>query len=115
MFLHFPTIHYICRQFGIVMTEEDKKLLNAFEGKLRHLLFLYEEVKNENVSLKRLVQEKEQEIESVKRSLKELEDNYTNLKAARMISINDNELKDTKQRLARLVREVDKCIALLNE
>ena len=98
-----------------MMTEEDKKLLNAFEGKLRHLLFLYEEVKNENVSLKRLVQEKEQEIESVKRSLKELEDNYTNLKAARMISINDNELKDTKQRLARLVREVDKCIALLNE
>ena len=40
---------------------------------------------------------------------------YTNLKTARIISINDNELRDTKQRLARLVREVDKCIALLNE
>ena len=40
---------------------------------------------------------------------------YTNLKTARILSINDNELRDTKQRLAKLVREVDKCIALLNE
>ena len=34
---------------------------------------------------------------------------------ARILSIQDNELRDTKQRLVRLVREVDKCIALLNE
>ena len=40
---------------------------------------------------------------------------YANLKSARIISINDNELKDTRQRLMKLVREVDKCIALLNE
>ena len=65
------------------MTEEDKKLLHTFEGKLRQLLFLYEELKKE--------------------------------KNARILSINDNDLRDTKQRLAKLVREVDKCIALLNE
>ena len=47
--------------------------------------------------------------------IKELEDMYANLKSARIISINDNELKDTRQRLMKLVREVDKCIALLNE
>ena len=46
---------------------------------------------------------------------KEAEAQYTNHKMARLISINDNELRDTIQRLARLVREVDKCIALLNE
>ena len=53
--------------------------------------------------------------EDQKQLVKELEEKYTNLKMARIISINDNELRDTKQRLARLVREVDKCIALLNE
>ena len=62
------------------MTEEDKKLLHTFEGKLR-----------------------------------QLEAKYINLKNARILSINDNDLRDTKQRLAKLVREVDKCIALLNE
>ena len=107
-------IHYICMQFGIAMTEEDKKLLNTFEGRVRHLIFLYEEAKAENATLKQLITEKEQQIESMKHSQEELESKYTNLKAARIISINGNELRDTKQRLARLVREVDKCIALLN-
>lgn len=97
------------------MTEDDKKLLNTFEGKLRHFMFLYEELKQENVSLRTLLAQKEEEIKQIKSSQKDLEDKYTNLKMARILSINDNELRDTKQRIARLVREVDKCIALLNE
>ena len=97
------------------MTEEDKKQLNTFEGKLKHLIFLYQEIKKENVSLRKLVSEKEAEIERIESSRKELEAQYTNLKMARIISVNDNELRDTKQRLARIVREVEKCIALLNE
>ena len=97
------------------MTEEDKKLLSTFEGKLRHLMYLYKELKKENATLKQLLSEKEEEIARMADSQKELEARYTNLKMARMISINDNELRDTKQRLSKLVREVDKCIALLNE
>ena len=97
------------------MTEEDKKLLNTFEGKLRHLIYLYEHQQKENAELKILLSQKEEEIIRLKNSRKELEDMYTNLKMARILSIQDNELRDTKQRLVRLVREVDKCIALLNE
>lgn len=97
------------------MTEDDKKLLNNFEGKLRHFIFLYEMQKQENLSLRTLLSKKEEEIRQMENSRKELEEKYTNLKTARILSINDNELRDTKQRLARLVREVDKCIALLNE
>lgn len=101
--------------FGVLMTEEDKRLINTFEGKLRHLMFLYDELKKENVSLRQLLSQKEAELARLENSRKELEEQYTNLKMARIISINDSELRDTKQRLARLVREVDKCIALLNE
>ncbi len=97
------------------MTEEDKKLLHTFEGKLRQLLFLYEGVKKENLSLRTEIDAKNTEINELKNSWKELETKYINLKNARILSINDNDLRDTKQRLAKLVREVDKCIALLNE
>ena len=97
------------------MTEEDKKQLNTFEGKLKHLIFLYQELKDENASLRQLVRDKEVEIERVENSRKDLEAQYTHLKMARIISVQDNEVRDTKQRLARLVREVEKCIALLNE
>ena len=97
------------------MTEEDKNLLNTFDGKLKRLLFLFEKLKEENASLRKLLSEKENEIEAVKNSLKEVEARYADLKAARILSVHDNELRDTKQRLAKLVREVDKCIALLSE
>ena len=97
------------------MTEEDKKLISSFEGKLRHFMFLYEELRQENADLKHLLAQKDEEISQLERSRKELEVRYTDLKMARTISLYDKDIKDTKQRLSSLVREVDKCIALLNE
>lgn len=106
---------YLCTILVYRMTEEDKNLLNTFDGKLKRLLFLFEKLKEENASLRKLLSEKENEIEAVKNSLKEMEARYADLKAARILSVHDNELRDTKQRLAKLVRDVDKCIALLSE
>ena len=88
------------------MTEEDKNLLNSFEGKLRHILFLYNEEKKENALLKQSIADKDSEIQALLSKIKELETRYTNLKMARMISVNDNEIRDTKQRLTRLVRDI---------
>lgn len=105
---------YLCRIWQ-KMTEEDKRLLNTFEGRLRNLLFLFEEQKKEIASLRHLLEEKEVAIARMESDRKELESRYANLKMARIISINDTELNDTKKRLTRLVREVEKCIALLNE
>ena len=89
--------------FGVVMTDEEKKLLSTFEARLRHLIYLHDELKRENAELKQLLE------------AKELENNYTNLKTATTISLNGSDVKETKLRLSKLVREVDKCIALLNE
>ena len=97
------------------MTEEDRKLISSFEGKLRHFMFLHKELKQENANLKQLLIKKDEEIQQLEQSRKELEARYTDLKMARTISLYDKDIKDTKQRLSSLVREVDKCIALLNE
>ena len=97
------------------MTEEDRKLISSFEGKLRHFMFLYDEIKQENADLKQLLIKKDEEIHQLEQSRKELEARYTDLKMARTISLYDKDIKDTKQRLTSLVREVDKCIALLSD
>ncbi|MCD8166448.1 MAG: hypothetical protein LUE93_10215 [Bacteroides sp.] len=97
------------------MTTDDKKLLDIFEARLRHLFFLFDELKMENTRLKQEITGKKEEIEILKSRLAEVERNYSNLKVARTISLNNNELKATKRRLSQLVREVDKCIDLLNE
>ena len=101
--------------FGIVMTDEEKKRLSTFEARLRHLIFLYDELRRENAELKQLLKTKQEECEQVHAEYEALEDDYTNLKTAMTISLNGSDVKETKLRLSKLVREVDKCIALLNE
>ena len=69
------------------MTEEDRKLISSFEGKLRHLMFLFDELKQENADLKLLLSKKDEEIKQLEQSRKELEAQYTDLKMARTISL----------------------------
>ena len=97
------------------MTEEEKKLLNSFETHLRHLIYLHDELKRENAELKKLLENEKLKNEKVQAQYDELEVSYTNLKTATAISLNGSDVKETKLRLSKLVREVDKCIALLNE
>ena len=101
--------------FGVVMTEEEKKLLNSFETQLQHLIYLHDELKRENAELKKLLYMEKLKNEKVQAQYDELEVSYTNLKTATAITLNGSDVKETKLRLSKLVREVDKCIALLNE
>jgi hypothetical protein len=78
-------------------------------------MYLHNEQKHENAEIKQLLEEKEKEVARLRSDYSELEVVYANLKIAKTISLTDSEVKDTKQRLSKLVREVDKCIALLNE
>ena len=68
------------------MTEEDKRLLNTFEGKLRNLIYLFEEQKKEIATLRQLLVKKEAEIARMEESRKELESKYANLKTARIMN-----------------------------
>lgn len=97
------------------MTEEGDNLLNDIEARLRHLTYLQKELKRENEGLKETLNAKERELERMREEYGALQSNYANLKQARIIAARDSEVADTRQRLSKLVREVDKCIALLNE
>ncbi|MDE6349074.1 MAG: hypothetical protein K2L60_10620, partial [Bacteroides sp.] len=77
--------------------------------------YLHDELKRENAELKQLLKAKEEECEKIQADYNNLEQSYTDLKTATTISLNGSDVKETKLRLSKLVREVDKCIALLNE
>lgn len=89
--------------------------MNTFETQLRHLIYLHDELKRENTELKKLLNIEKLKNEKIQAQYDELEVSYTNLKTATAISLNGSDVKETKLRLSKLVREVDKCIALLNE
>lgn len=106
---------YFCVEFGVVvMTDEEKKLLSTFEARLRHLIYLHDELKREYADLQRQAGEKEDECRRIQADYDELQKRYTDLKAATAISIDGSDVRETRLRLSRLVREVDKCISLLN-
>ena len=97
------------------MTDEERTLLSTFETQLEHLIFLHDELRQKNAKLMQELEAKDNECRKMQADFRELEQRYTDLKTATTISLNGSDVRETKLRLSKLVREVDKCIALLNE
>ena len=78
-------------------------------------MFMYETLKLENVDLKQQLSGKKEDLRLASEEIKSMKAKYDNLKMARIIAVRQDDFKGAKQRLSKLVREVEKCIALLNE
>ena len=96
------------------MAENQEKLLAEFEDRVKQLFALCDLLKSQNAALKEQVEQKNKIIESLNKEASQLRTKYDNLKFAKSFtSGSKDEMQDTKQRLSKLVRDVDKCIALL--
>lgn len=95
------------------MTPEQKTLLTRLETRVRQLVLQHTKVQLERDELRRQAAEAQKREEALKADLAHLQSLYDNLKVARMLELGDNDERSAKARLARLVREVDQCIALL--
>ncbi len=96
------------------MTEVDGFVIESFESKLNRLMEVYTRISVENVALREQLNRQSVELDKARKQYAELAESYSNLKLAKIISMNDTEIGGTQRRLSKLVREVDKCIALLN-
>lgn len=96
------------------MTEEDSKLIEQFEGKIRKLVDLYDAVKCSNSELLIRLEAKEEEIRHLNQELTEMKESYQNLKRSKVLEVSGHDIDDTKRRVSGLVREIDHCIKLLN-
>ncbi len=95
------------------MTEEGEKLLAVFEVRVRDLIELCEERKRKILELESLLTKKDEALQQALGQIRELTTKCDNLLTARVVSVSENDVKNAKMRLSKLVREVDKCIALL--
>ena len=94
---------------------QNEKVLATFQTRVRQLILRFQEMKKENEDLYAIVKEDEQKIERLEAKLAQSERDYQSLKMAKMMEISDGDLKDSKERLAHLIREVNKCIAVLSD
>lgn len=96
------------------MTEVDEIVIKNFESKLSRLMDAYTQVSEENTLLREQLDRQSAELGKAREQYALLEKSYSDLRLAKIISATDDEIGDTQKRLSKLVREVDKCIALLN-
>ena len=96
------------------MTNEEAESLKRFQTRVRQLMLSYGELKKRTEACARRIEELERENERLRGLESQARQEYANLKVAKMMAINDGDVKDAKARLSRLIHEIDKCIALLN-
>jgi predicted nucleic acid-binding Zn-ribbon protein len=93
----------------------NEKTLATFETRLRQMILRFQELKKENTELYAMVEKGEQDIKTLRAKLEQQQHDYDSLKMAKMIEITDGNMADAKERLSRLIRDVNKCIAILSD
>ncbi len=96
------------------MTQSEKDISN-FQTRVRQMILRFKELKQENKDLYAMVEENELHIEQLKSKISQQDRDYQSLKMARMIEITEGDLQGAKDRVARMIREVNKCIAILSD
>ena len=79
------------------------------------MLLRFQELKKENAELYAMVEENERQVKQLQAKLEQGERDYQSLKMARMLEITDGDLQGAKDRVAKLIRDVNKCIAILSD
>ena len=95
------------------MTAEEEKTIRLLETRTRQLILKFQQQKEENEELHNELNSRNNELQTLKQKCKDLEAEYKNLKMAKILEIGDGDIAMTRQRINHLVRDVDKCIALL--
>ena len=95
--------------------EADEKTLTLFTTRIRQMILQYQETKKENDELYGLVDERDAKIKQLEDRLSQAEQDYNALKMAKMIEVTDADMDSARKRLNKLIRDVSKCITLLND
>ena len=61
------------------------------------------------------IEKSKKDIAELRSKLEQQQNDYQSLKMAKMIEITDGDLSGAKDRLAKLIRDVNKCIAILTD
>ena len=92
----------------------DEKTINTFATRVRLMILEFGRVKQENAELYAMVDERDAQIKELQERLSQAERDYNSLKMAKMMTISDADMESTQKRIAKLIRDVNKCITLLS-
>lgn len=92
-----------------------EKTINTFVTRVRQMILKFEDIKHENAELYAMVDERDAKIKELQEKLTQAKHDYDSLKMAKMMTISDSDMETTQKRIAKLIRDVNKCITLLSD
>jgi len=83
-------------------------------SRIQQIIGMYEKQKSANELLSRQKSDMQEQIRLEQERVKDLEETYSKLKISKALIASSEDVHDAKLKVNRMVREIDKCIALLN-
>jgi predicted RNase H-like nuclease (RuvC/YqgF family) len=96
------------------MISSNIDLVVKLEEKVDRLVGRYQTEKEENRMLRGQISQLTRQLEDASSSFVSLEERFNNLKISKSLEASSEDVHETKVRINQIVREIDKCIALLN-
>jgi len=96
------------------MANENIEIVNNLQHKIMRLVERYERVKLDNEMLRNQNDQLTTQLEGSARDIADLKEKYNTLKFSKTIESSSGDVHFAKIRINQIVREIDKCIALLN-
>ncbi len=96
------------------MSAEQTQIIEGIRQKIQTAKVRMKEQEDENIRLKKQYEDLQKSIQQKKLLIEELEQKNQKLSLVKGIMADGEETQDARVQINRIVREIDKCIALLN-
>ena len=96
------------------MSQGNSSAIESLKKRIEMLISLYERGAAENLALKRENARLKADLEEGSNKLKEKEEKLDKIVLANAFATSGENVKEARQKIARIVKEIDKCISLLN-
>ncbi len=96
------------------MANENIQLVHNLQHKISRLVERYRSIKSDNELLKAQNEQLTTKLVESVREMADLKEKYNTLKFSKTIEVKSGDVHFAKIRINQIVREIDKCIALLN-
>ena len=97
------------------MSAESQIIVEKLKGHIEHIISKYELALSENISLKEELEKCKTELEERNTRIEELEHKVELIQLGEAFRASSDDVKEAKKKIARIVREIDKCISMLND
>ena len=91
------------------------KTIVEFQTKVHALILQFQNLKKENEELYAMLEKNESDVRELRQQLLVKQQEFDAFKAAKMLEVSDGDIQSARERLAKLIRDVNKCISVLSE